>query len=233
MGFFEKLKSGLNKTKDSFDEKINNVFKNFRTVDEDFLEELEEILIMSDIGLDTSVKIINSLRDRMKKEKIKEIEFVYPGQYDYDWYDYKLMVYEFLDIVGNGFNSYPVELTMPNKIKFFFYEGNVEGTVKVRNNEVLYIDLENGQRVVPETKDVPDSFIKKNFECYMDEHITDVETWLDKSAEDLEAGFFINTKEVFGKDYTYRFLRILSDVLVERCGFRSATIENNGIVVRC
>ena len=172
-------------------------------------------------------------RKKEKKEKIKEIEFVYPGQYDYDWYDYKLMVYEFLDIVGNGFNSYPVELTMPNKIKVFFYEGNVEGTVKVRNNEVLYIDLENGQRVVPETKDVPDSFIKKNFECYMDEHITDVETWLDKSAEDLEAGFFINTKEVFGKDYTYRFLRILSDVLVERCGFRSATIENNGVVVRC
>ena len=76
MGFFEKLKSGLNKTKDSFDEKINNVFKNFRTVDEDFLEELEEILIMSDIGLDTSVKIINSLRDRMKKEKIKDEEEV-------------------------------------------------------------------------------------------------------------------------------------------------------------
>ena len=76
MGFFEKLKSGLNKTKDSFDEKINNVFKNFRTVDEDFLEELEEILIMSDIGLDTSVKIINNLRDRMKKEKIKDEEEV-------------------------------------------------------------------------------------------------------------------------------------------------------------
>ena len=76
MGFFEKLKSGLNKTKDSFDEKINNVFKNFRTVDEDFLEELEEILIMSDIGLDTSVKIINSLRGRMKKEKIKDEEEV-------------------------------------------------------------------------------------------------------------------------------------------------------------
>ena len=76
MGFFEKLKSGLNKTKDSFDEKINNVFKNFRTVDEDFLEELEEILIMSDIGLYTSVKIINSLRGRMKKEKIKDEEEV-------------------------------------------------------------------------------------------------------------------------------------------------------------
>ena len=46
MGFFDKLKSGLSKTKESFDSKINNVFSNFRKVDEDFLEELEEFLIM-------------------------------------------------------------------------------------------------------------------------------------------------------------------------------------------
>ena len=58
MGFFDKLKNGLNKTKTSFDEKINNVFKNFRKVDEDFLDELEEVLIMSDIGMNTSIKII-------------------------------------------------------------------------------------------------------------------------------------------------------------------------------
>ena len=72
MGFFDKLKNGLNKTKTSFDEKINNVFKNFRKVDEDFLDELEEILIMSDIGMDTSIKIISSLRERIKKEKIQD-----------------------------------------------------------------------------------------------------------------------------------------------------------------
>ena len=41
MGFFEKLKNGLNKTKTSFDEKINNVFSGFRKVDEELLEELE------------------------------------------------------------------------------------------------------------------------------------------------------------------------------------------------
>ena len=76
MGFFDKLKNGLNKTKKSFNEKINNVFSNFRKVDEDFLEELEEILIMSDIGVDTSVKIINSLRERVKKEKIEDEEDV-------------------------------------------------------------------------------------------------------------------------------------------------------------
>ena len=70
MGFFDKLKNGLNKTKTSFDEKINNVFKNFRKVDEDFLDELEEVLIMSDIGMNTSIKIISNLRERIKKEKI-------------------------------------------------------------------------------------------------------------------------------------------------------------------
>ena len=76
MGFFDKLKNGLNKTKTSFDEKINNVFSNFRKVDEDFLDELEEVLIMSDIGMDTSVKIISNLRERIKKEKIQDEEDV-------------------------------------------------------------------------------------------------------------------------------------------------------------
>lgn len=76
MGFFEKLKQGMNKTKNSFDEKINNIFKSFKKVDEDFLEELEEILIMSDIGVDTSVKIIANLRNRIKKEKIQDEEDV-------------------------------------------------------------------------------------------------------------------------------------------------------------
>ena len=76
MGFFDKLKTGLNKTKESINEKINDVFSNFRKVDENFLEELEEILIMSDIGIDTSTKIIGKLRERMKKEKIEDEEQV-------------------------------------------------------------------------------------------------------------------------------------------------------------
>ena len=72
MGFFEKLKQGMSKTKTSFDEKINQVFTPFRKVDEELLEELEEALIMSDVGVETSTKIINNLRERVKKEKIKE-----------------------------------------------------------------------------------------------------------------------------------------------------------------
>ena len=72
MGFFDKLKNGLNKTKTSFDEKMNDIFSNFRKVDEDLLEELEEALIMSDVGANTSVTIINNLRERVKKENILE-----------------------------------------------------------------------------------------------------------------------------------------------------------------
>ena len=76
MSFFDKLRKGLNKTKESFDDKINNVFSNFRKVDEDFLEELEEVLIMSDIGMETSLKIVDCLRRRIKKENIKDEEEV-------------------------------------------------------------------------------------------------------------------------------------------------------------
>ena len=76
MGFFEKLKNGLNKTKTSFDEKMNNVFSNFRKVDEELLEELEEALIMSDVGAETSSKIINNLRTQIKRQNIQDEEGV-------------------------------------------------------------------------------------------------------------------------------------------------------------
>lgn len=76
MGFFDKLKQGMHKTKASFDEKINNVFSNFRKVDEEFLEELEEALIMSDIGMETSMKIIDKLRTNIKKGNIQDEEQV-------------------------------------------------------------------------------------------------------------------------------------------------------------
>lgn len=76
MGFFDKLKQGLGKTKNSIDEKINNVFSVFRKVDEELLEELEEVLVMSDIGMETSVKIIDELRLKIKKEKIEDEEAV-------------------------------------------------------------------------------------------------------------------------------------------------------------
>ena len=76
MGFFDKLKQGLGKTKNSIDDKINNVFSVFRKVDEELLEELEEVLVMSDIGMETSMKIIDELRTKIKKEKIQDEEDV-------------------------------------------------------------------------------------------------------------------------------------------------------------
>ena len=76
LGFFDKLKSGMGKTRDSFNDKINDVFSNFRKADEELLEELEEILILSDIGMKTSVDIISRLRDRIKKEKLQDEEQV-------------------------------------------------------------------------------------------------------------------------------------------------------------
>lgn len=76
MGFFEKLKSGLNKTKESFNDKMNQVFSNFRKVDEAMLEELEEVLIMSDIGVETSEKVIAQLRTKIKLEKLESEEDV-------------------------------------------------------------------------------------------------------------------------------------------------------------
>lgn len=76
MGFFDKLKQGLNKTKTSFEEKMNNVFSNFRKVDEELLEELEEALIMSDVGVETATKIVGKLRERVKKENIQDEEGV-------------------------------------------------------------------------------------------------------------------------------------------------------------
>ena len=76
MGFFDKLKQGLSKTKQSFNDKVNNVFSAFRKVDEELLEELEEALIMSDVAVETSTKIIANLRDKIKKQNLKEADEV-------------------------------------------------------------------------------------------------------------------------------------------------------------
>ena len=76
MSFLDKLKEGLGKTKSNINEKFNNVFSTFRKVDEELLEELEETLIMSDIGMQTSLEIIDKLRQKIKKESIKDGEEV-------------------------------------------------------------------------------------------------------------------------------------------------------------
>lgn len=72
-GFLGKLISGLTKTRDNLKSGIDSIFSGFSEIDEDFYEELEELLIMADIGVATTEKIIDDLREKVKEQKIKEI----------------------------------------------------------------------------------------------------------------------------------------------------------------
>ncbi len=72
MGFFNRLKEGLSKTRNAVTEHVNSVFSAFVGVDEELFESLEEALIMADLGMETSVAIINELRDRVKKKFITD-----------------------------------------------------------------------------------------------------------------------------------------------------------------
>lgn len=74
MGFFERLKQGLKKTKESILGQVNNIFKSFSKVDEDMLEELEEVLIASDVGVGVTSDIIEKLREAIKEKHISEPE---------------------------------------------------------------------------------------------------------------------------------------------------------------
>lgn len=76
MGFFSKIKESLSKTKQNISEGLNELFANFRKVDEEFLEELEEILLLADVGFETTEKIIEELRRVAKLEKIEEAEIL-------------------------------------------------------------------------------------------------------------------------------------------------------------
>ena len=76
---FNNLKNGLTKTKNALTDKINETLKLAITIDEDLYEELEEILIMADIGMDTTMEIIDRLKDKIRKEKINDVELVRPA----------------------------------------------------------------------------------------------------------------------------------------------------------
>ena len=76
MGFFDKLKNGLFKTKSAIVGKIDNLFKSFRKVDEDLFDELEELLISADIGVNTTETILDELREFVIDNKVKEPELV-------------------------------------------------------------------------------------------------------------------------------------------------------------
>lgn len=72
MGFFEKLKSQLTKTKNAIVGKIDDLFKSFVRIDEDLFDELEELLISADIGVGTTEEILDELREAVKENRLKE-----------------------------------------------------------------------------------------------------------------------------------------------------------------
>ena len=72
MGFFDKIKNGLNKTRNALVNSFNSVINSFTRIDEDLIEELEEILIMSDIGVSTASDICDRLRERIKENRVTD-----------------------------------------------------------------------------------------------------------------------------------------------------------------
>ena len=74
MGLFSKIKQGLKKTRTGVFGQINSMLKSFSKIDKELFEELEEILIMGDVGMKTSQKICDLLKEKVKKEKIKDPE---------------------------------------------------------------------------------------------------------------------------------------------------------------
>ena len=77
--FFDKLKTGLSKTRDNLTDKINEALNIAIAIDDDLYEELEEILIMSDIGMETTIEIIDRLKEKIRKEKINDVAEVKPA----------------------------------------------------------------------------------------------------------------------------------------------------------
>ena len=76
MGFFDKLKAGLAKTKDAFVSQVDNLFKSFVKVDEALFDELEELLICADIGVGATEEILEKLRERVKNDRLTDGEEV-------------------------------------------------------------------------------------------------------------------------------------------------------------
>ena len=74
MGFFDKIKAGLTKTREALSGTLGSVFSGFSEIDDDFYDELEESLILADLGVDTSVKATDALRKRVREQHLKTTE---------------------------------------------------------------------------------------------------------------------------------------------------------------
>lgn len=124
---FDNLKTGLTKTKNALTDKINETLKLAITIDEDLYEELEEILVMADIGMDTTIDIIERLKDKIRKEKInnpnkvydtlKEVikEMLLEGTENIDYEDYNKKVMLIIGVNGAGKTTSIGKLAAKNK----------------------------------------------------------------------------------------------------------------------
>ena len=74
MGFFDKIKAGLTKTREALSGTLGSVFSGFSEIDDDFYDELEESLILADLGVDTSVKAVGRLRKAVREQHLKTTE---------------------------------------------------------------------------------------------------------------------------------------------------------------
>ena len=72
VSLFDKLKKGLSKTRDNFSSKIDGIINSYKKIDEELFDDLEELLITSDVGISTTMELIDNLRDRIKEEKVFE-----------------------------------------------------------------------------------------------------------------------------------------------------------------
>lgn len=132
-GFFDKLKDGLTKTRNSITEKFSEVLNLAITIDDDLYEELEEILITSDIGVDTSIHIIEKLKKKVKEDKIKDPAGIIPCL--------KEVV---IDILGEDENS-KVSIVVPKVILIIGVNGvgkttsigKIAATLKAEKYKVL------------------------------------------------------------------------------------------------
>ena len=74
MGFFDKIKAGLSKTRDALSNTLGSVFTGFSEIDDDFYDELEECLILADLGVDTAIKAVSALRKTVREQHLKTTE---------------------------------------------------------------------------------------------------------------------------------------------------------------
>ncbi len=132
MSFFSKIKAGLQKTKDSFVKQLDLVINSFTKIDEDFIEELEEQLIMADVGVNTSEKICSLLRSKIKERGITDVSEV------------KTLMCEIVTQILSGDNS----LNIPYKPSVILVIG-VNGVGKTTAIGKLSADLKNkGKKVI-------------------------------------------------------------------------------------